>query len=111
MECCAFAIFTFEPDLTALHFNQAAGNIQPQSRAGYFASLWVIRPEEFLEDFLLVLFIDSNAFIRDPYMNDSRSARRIPLVLDRFSRNLDLSTLGRVLVGVADQVHQYLSQA
>lgn len=55
IECGAFAKLALEPDFTALHLDQAAGDIQSQPRARRFARLGILGTEKLLEYPRLIL--------------------------------------------------------
>src|SRR5271157_6371479 len=104
------AEFAFEPDPSTHHFDQALGDVQPESRAGSLARLLVLRAEELFKDLLLVFQADADAVIPHPDMHHFGRAARIPLVGGPFRPDRDAAVLRRVLVGVADKVGQDLAQ-
>ena len=62
---------TVEPDAPALHFDQAFGDIQAQTRAWHFARFHVVGTEEFLEDLCLIFDADANPIVFHPEMDNA----------------------------------------
>src|SRR5512143_2572838 len=111
MEGGALPVLALEPDAAPLHFDQTARDIQTQACARAFAGLGVIRPEEFLEDFLLILGANANARISHPDVYDPLRTRWIPMIGGFLAADYQRTTLRRVLVGIADEIDEHLPQA
>ena len=62
MESCANAMFTFDPDVATMHFNNEFANCQSQACTAY-AVIRRIGPIEFLEKMRLLLRCHANALI------------------------------------------------
>jgi len=97
-----FAEFAFEPDFSALQFDQIFGDAQSQTGAGGFAHLIVRRTEEFAEQFFLIFWRHAETVIRHFDLNHIVLARRV---------DSNRAALLRIFVGIAHQVGKDLRQA
>ena len=79
------------------------------TRPRRFAGFGVIRAEEFLEHLLLIFNGHTNAIVLDPKMDHTYCAFRVPMIRGLFHANLNGTALGCVFVGIADQIHQHLT--
>ena len=86
MENAPFSQFTLEPNPSSLHFHQAAGDIQPQTRAGG-CLLGYFRPKILLKNAALIFQRDAYTGILDPQMNKIKSRRRFMAVADHIRAN------------------------
>src|ERR1700690_2063730 len=111
MESCPLAKFTFEPNASALHFDETLGDIQTQSSAWSFTRFLIFGAEKLLKDLLLVFRTNANAIVFHPEMNYLPRAFQIPAIFGKFCPHQQGPAFRRVLSGVTDQVRQYLSEA
>ena len=109
MEGCTVSKFAIEPDPSALHFNQALGDVQTQTGSGSFTRFRIIRAEELLEYLCLIFKADANSIILHPEMDHMFRTFRIPLIGGRFRAHKDLAAFGRVFMGIADEIGKHLS--
>ena len=108
MERCSVLVLTFKPNSSALHFDEAACDVESQSGAWYFACFGILGAEELLEYPLLIFRADAYARVPDPHMHNLAGAFQVPMICRGLGADDQRAAPGRVLVGIAYQIGEDL---